>query len=69
MTGVQTCALPISFDAKLEFDIKIIPYEGDDAWVDQVVIDVYKCLNADALPDAGDDCDYCKYREAARKFE
>ena len=58
-----------AFDAKLEFDIKIIPYKGDDSWVDQAVLDAHKCLNADSLPKPSDDCDYCKYREVARKLE
>ena len=27
-----------AFDAKLEFDIKVIPYEGDDSWVEEAVL-------------------------------
>ena len=53
-----------AFDAKLEFDIKIIPYEGDDSWVEKTIIDVHKCLNSDKIPNAGSDCDYCKYIKA-----
>jgi len=53
-----------AFDGKLEFDIKIIPYEGDDSWVEKTIIDAHKCLNSDAIPEAGVDCDYCKYIKA-----
>ncbi|MEK7658969.1 MAG: hypothetical protein AAB352_03845 [Patescibacteria group bacterium] len=53
-----------AFDGKLEFDIKIIPYEGDDSWVEKAIIDAHKCLNSDKIPDAGPDCDYCKYIKA-----
>ncbi|MFC1700655.1 PD-(D/E)XK nuclease family protein [Patescibacteria group bacterium] len=53
-----------AFDAKLEFDISIIPYKGDDSWVEQAVIDAHKCLMSDKLPQADDDCDYCRYRKA-----
>jgi CRISPR/Cas system-associated exonuclease Cas4 (RecB family) len=53
-----------AFDGKLEFDIKIIPYEGDDSWVEKTIIDAHKCLNSDKIPDAGSDCDYCKYIKA-----
>ena len=53
-----------AFDAKLEFDIKIIPYDGDDSWVEQAIIDAHKCLNSDKAPQAGADCDYCRYIKA-----
>jgi CRISPR/Cas system-associated exonuclease Cas4 (RecB family) len=53
------------FDAKLEFDIKIIPYEGDDSWVEKTITDAYKCLSSNTIPEAAIDCDYCRYRQAA----
>ena len=58
-----------AFDGKLEFDIKIIPYTGDDSWVEKTVQGAIECLKSDALPESGEDCDYCKYRQAAREFE
>jgi CRISPR/Cas system-associated exonuclease Cas4 (RecB family) len=58
-----------AFDGKLEFDIKIIPYEGDDSWVEPTIFEIKKCLESDELPDPDPDCDYCKYRYATRKYE
>lgn len=58
-----------AFDAKLEFDVKIIPYEGNGDWIDGTINDLYKCLMSDEIPLSGVDCDYCKYREAAAKVE
>lgn len=58
-----------AFDGKLEFDIKIIPYVGDDSWVEGAISDAIKCLKSDKLPESGEDCDFCKYREAVRQFE
>jgi len=58
-----------AFDGKLEFDIKILPYKGDDSWVEKTITDLYKCLNSDKLPKSGADCDYCKYREAIKEVE
>ncbi len=52
------------FDAKLEFDLTLIPYEGNDEWVEVVILDIHKCLNSDIIPEANEDCDYCIYREA-----
>jgi len=58
-----------AFDAKLEFDIKIIPYKGDGSWVDETINGIHKCLMSDELPESGDDCDFCKYRESASEAE
>ncbi len=58
-----------AFDGKLEFDIKIIPYEGDDSWVEKTIREAIACLNSEAMPELGDDCDFCKYRQAVSKFE
>lgn len=58
-----------AFDGKLEFDIKLIPYKGDDSWVEQTIKKAHQCLMSDKIPPASGDCDYCGYREAAREFE
>ena len=58
-----------AFDGKLEFDIKIIPYEGDDSWVEKTIFDAIECLKSDELPESGNDCDFCKYRQAVKQFE
>lgn len=58
-----------AFDGKLEFDIRIIPYKGNDSWVEKTIINLYKCLNSDRLPKSGPDCDYCKYRAAIKEVE
>ncbi len=49
------------FDARLEFDINLIPYVGDDSWIPKVISDIKKCLDGDQIPDSGLDCDYCAY--------
>ena len=58
-----------AFDGKLEFDIKIIPYTGDDSWVEKTVHGAIECLKGDNLSESGQDCDYCKYREAVSQYE
>lgn len=50
-----------AFDGKLEFDVTLIPYEGDDIWVERAVEEIKKCLDLDVLPDSGRDCDFCAY--------
>ncbi len=58
-----------AFDAKLEFDIKILPYEGKTDWVEPAILDAIKCLQSDDLPPCGQDCDFCKYRQVVKQFE
>ena len=57
-----------AFDGKLEFKVEIIPYKGNDAWVEGTIFDAHKCMSGD-LPDSSDNCEYCPYREAAGKYE
>ncbi len=54
-----------AFDAKLEFDISVIPYTGSNEWMDNVLFDIRKLLESEEIPKQSDDCDYCRYREAA----
>ena len=56
-----------AFDGKLEFELTLVPYEGDDSWVEGAIVDIKKCLDSDELPDADPTCDYCRYREAVGK--
>lgn len=58
-----------AFDANLEFDIKLLPYEGNTDWVEKCILEAIKCLKSDKLPVSGEDCDFCKYREAVKQFE
>lgn len=58
-----------AFDGKLEFDIKIIPYAGNDEWVEKTILQARQCLEEDKIPSAGADCDYCRYLEAVKKEE
>jgi hypothetical protein len=53
-----------AFDGKLEFDVTLIAYRGSDAWVDDVIVRSFKCLNDDKIPQANPECDYCAYVDA-----
>lgn len=58
-----------AFDGKLEFDVKIIPYEGEDSWVEEAIINAHKCLVGDGMPPSSPSCDFCSYRNAVKEFE
>lgn len=56
------------FGGILEFDIKLIPYTGDDSWIEGTLNDIKKCLESDKIPNMNEDCDYCRYRDTAGKI-
>lgn len=56
-----------AFDGRLDFDVTLIPYKGNDNWVGQAISDAHKCLCGDKVPEAAEGCDYCSYREAAER--
>ena len=58
-----------AFDGKLEFNVKLISYMGDDSWVEQAIVEAHKCLVENKIPEPAADCDYCNYRRAARGVE
>jgi len=55
-----------AFDGKLEFDITVIPYTGDDSWIEKTILDLHKCLNGNEIPKANPDCDYCSYVKSVK---
>lgn len=50
-----------AFDAKLDFDIKLIPYEGNYSWIDSTLVEIKKCLDSNTIPEFSQNCDYCLY--------
>lgn len=56
-----------AFDRKIEFDIKLIEYEGNSDWIEDTLKDMHKCLNKDEAPEADSDCDFCAYRKQLKK--
>ena len=52
------------FANKLEFKTIIIPYTGNDDWVEPAIFDIKKCLDSGEIPSCEKDCDFCKYRKA-----
>jgi len=50
-----------AFDGRLEFKVKVIPYEGSDKWVSSTIKEIHKTLNRSDIPDSDSDCEYCRY--------
>ncbi len=56
-----------AFDKKIEFDINLIAYKGDDSWVEPTLLKIKKCLDDSRIPAHGKNCDYCAYVSALSK--
>jgi hypothetical protein len=54
-----------SFDGRLEFEMSIVEYVGDDSWVPETLGKIKKCLVSNDIPKAGEYCEHCAYREKA----
>ncbi len=55
------------FDAKLEFVLTIIPYEGETGWIEPTLSEIRQVLDSDQLPASSTICEYCRYREMAER--
>lgn len=53
-----------AFDGRLEFDVHLISYKGDDGWVEPALLKIHATLEGE-LPAPNADCEYCGYRKAA----
>lgn len=56
-------------DGIMRFATSIIPYRGNDTWVEGTVRSAVACLSASEVPSSGDDCDNCRYYYERTKLE
>ena len=56
-----------AFDGVLKFELTLVPYKGDDSWVEQTLRNIKTTLDSEKIPSAASTCDYCRYRESAGK--
>jgi len=54
-----------AFDKKIEFEVDVIPYVGNDNWIEETILNLHKCLLEKEIPAMDPDCDYCRYRKVA----
>lgn len=58
-----------AFDGRLEFKITLIPYLGNDGWIEKTILDIKKCLDSDVIPPVNEDCDYCLFFQTRNGHE
>jgi hypothetical protein len=49
------------FDGKLEFDVALIPYEGDPVWVEDTISKIKETLDSGVIPVASETCEHCAF--------
>ena len=52
-----------SFDNHLEFETKILSYDGNTQWIEPTLKEIALCLESKEMPASNEDCEYCKYFE------
>ena len=55
------------FGGKLEFSTSMLPYKGDDSWVDSTLLAIRNCLSTNKMPEAQATCAFCQYRAVAHR--
>jgi len=61
------------FFDKVEFKTKVIPYKGDDAWVEPTLVAMKTCMDSEEVPPMGDsimggECEFCSYARERTKL-
>nr|ADI16433.1 hypothetical protein [uncultured bacterium HF770_09N20] len=57
------------FNERIEFKVRLLPYDGNDEWVEAALKDAAATLHKEELPGPGPDCEYCRYRREAAERE
>lgn len=56
-----------AFDDKLVFETTLVEAEATTDWIEDTLALIKETLESDKLPEIGERCEYCPYREAAGK--
>jgi hypothetical protein len=59
----------LSFDARLEFSMHLVPHVGDDSWIEDALLEAKACLDRESLPSSSARCSWCIYRSLATGAE
>ncbi len=54
------------FDRRLDFGISLLPYEGDDRWIEKTLEEIKVCLVGETVPVPSPNCEFCLYWHAIK---
>ena len=52
---------PEAWRGTVQFTEAILPYVGDDSWVEPTIVTLKECLTSEEIPAAGETCEHCGY--------
>jgi hypothetical protein len=58
-----------AFNDRLDFEKFVISYDGNIDWIEPALFSILDNLKKEQLPEANEDCRYCKYRKNAFEHE
>jgi hypothetical protein len=58
-----------NFDARLEFEMLILEHKGDTSWVEPTVREIKAYMEGEEMPESGEECEWCAYRELIGEVE
>ena len=50
---------------KLAFDVSVIPYDGNDSWIEPLLYEIHAALRTETIPNPAPKCKYCQYLDKA----
>lgn len=56
------------FDERLDFDIYLLDYTGNDSWIESTLVELHKTLNQDNTPDYTGGCEFCRYQKEVSDY-
>ena len=56
------------FNNILDFEVTLLKHVGDFSWVEGVLIDIYKLLNSNEVPESSSNCELCGYVEYSNRL-
>jgi PD-(D/E)XK nuclease superfamily len=49
------------FDATLTFRMTVVPYKGNDQWIEKTLLKIKSCLDSERVPKPSKYCELCDY--------
>jgi hypothetical protein len=56
------------FDAKLQFELTLVPYKTDTSWVESKLVEMKSSLDSPYVPEINKYCEKCMYLDTGKNF-
>ena len=56
------------FDERLDFEIYLLDYTGNDSWIESTLVELHRTLNQDNTPNYSESCEFCRYQKEVSDY-